>query len=71
MFNFLGLFLGDSAPYLVWFIILAVGFYFGLKFLDKITNRYIYNIINILCYGILGFLLIMFFIKLVMRVFSI
>ncbi len=71
MFNFLGLFLGDSAPYLVWFIILAIGFYFGLKFLDKITNRYIYNIINFICYSILGVLLILFLVKLVMRVFSI
>lgn len=71
MFNFLGLFLGDSAPYLIWFIILSIVFYFGLKFLDKITNRRIYNLVNILCYGVLGVLLVMFLIKLVMRVFSI
>ena len=71
MFDFIGLFLGDSAPYLIWFIILSIVFYFGLKFLAKIKNRTIYNIINFLCYGLLGYLLVMFLIKLVIRVFSI
>lgn len=70
MLSFLDLFLGDSASYLIWFIILSIVFYFGLKFLDKITNRTIYNIVNVLCYLSLGILLIMFFVKLVIRVFT-
>lgn len=71
MFDFLGLFLGNSAPYLIWFIILSIGFYFGLKYLDKILNRRIYNLVNIICYTVLGGLLLEFIIKLLIRVFSI
>lgn len=71
MISFLELFLGKSAKWLILFIIGTILRYFLLKIADKKLPRKIYNIIYFIVYAILGIFLILFFVELIIRVFTI
>ena len=45
MINFLEIFLGDSAKWLIYFILGLIVSHFLLKFFDKILSRKLFNII--------------------------
>lgn len=71
MISFLELFLGNSMKWLLLFVIGTILGYFLLKIVDKKLPRKIYNIIHFIVYAILGLFLILFFVELVIRVFTI
>ena len=71
MISFIELFLGKSIKWLILFIIGLILNYFILKIADKKLPRKIYNIIHFITYIILGIFLTLFFVELIIRVFTI
>lgn len=71
MISFIELFLGKSIKWLLLFIFGSIIAYFLLEIVDKILPRKIYNIIHFIVYFILGVFLILFFVELIIRVFTI
>jgi len=71
MISFIELFLGKSIKWLLLFIVGCILNYFILKIVDEKLPRKIYNIIHFVTYIILGIFLVLFFVELIIRVFTI